>query len=76
MANQGTANRVSGHMGQDWAARLFLWARCKLICPHLDIPLLPSSPLTQSIDPPQDFPEQIAARGDFCHLVRDTPTLL
>ncbi len=45
MANQGTANRISGHMGQDWAARLILWARCKLISPHPDIPLLPSSPL-------------------------------
>ncbi len=26
-------------------------------------------------DPPQDFLEQIAGHGDFCHLVCDTPTL-
>ena len=70
MANQGTTNRVSGHMEQDWAARLILWARCKLISPHPDIPLPPSSPLPPIVQA-QDFPEQVTGHGHLGQLKGD-----
>jgi len=67
------APRLEGHSASFFVIQTHPSRRFYLAVDFLG--LRRSGAWSQIIDPPQEFPEQIARHGDFCHLVRDTPTL-